>query len=62
VLLKRARAQGLSIGLTERFYDVDIAADLSQLADQLQHVPGKAPRTAKWLSDWASFGSKRSQC
>jgi hypothetical protein len=52
-LLTRARALGLSAHLTEPFYDIDVAADLSQLADELQRRPGKAPRTAKWLSEWA---------
>jgi uncharacterized protein len=55
-LLTRARALGLSAHLTGRFYDIDVAADLSQLADELRLRPGKAPRTAKWLSDWASAG------
>ena len=55
-LLTRARELGLSTQLTDRFYDIDVAADLSQLADELQRMPGKAPRTAKWLSDWASAG------
>ena len=53
-LLTRARALGLSVNLTDPFYDIDVAADLSQLADELQRLPGKAPRTAKWLSKWAS--------
>jgi rSAM/selenodomain-associated transferase 1 len=53
-LLTRARALGLSVNLTDPFYDIDVAADLSQLADELQRLPGKAPRTAKWLSEWAS--------
>ena len=53
-LLTRARALGLSVHLTDPFYDIDVAADLSQLADELQRLPGKAPRTAKWLSEWAS--------
>jgi len=53
-LLTRARALGLSVHLTDPFYDIDVAADLSQLADELQRIPGKAPRTAKWLSEWAS--------
>ena len=55
-LLGRARALGLSAQLTGRFYDIDLAADLSQLADELQRVPGKAPRTAKWISEWANAG------
>jgi uncharacterized protein len=55
-LLTRARALGLSAHLIDRFYDIDVAADLSQLANELQRIPGKAPRTAKWLSEWASAG------
>jgi uncharacterized protein len=55
-LLAHARALGLSIHLTDPFYDIDVAADLTQLADELQRMPGKAPRTAKWLSEWASAG------
>jgi uncharacterized protein len=55
-LLTRARALGLSVHLTDLFYDIDVAADLTQLADELQRIPGKAPRTAKWLSEWASAG------
>jgi uncharacterized protein len=57
-LLTRARALGLSVHLTDPFYDIDVAEDLSQLADELQRIPGKAPRTAKWLSEWASAGSE----
>ena len=45
-LLTRARALGLSVHLTDPFYDIDIAADLNQLADELQRLPKKAPRTA----------------
>ena len=53
-LLRRAGARGLSVHLTDPFYDIDVAADLSQLADDLQRIPGKAPRTAKWLLQRAS--------
>jgi len=53
-LLTRARALGLSVHLTDPFYDIDVEADLNKLADELQRIPGKAPRTAKWLSEWAS--------
>lgn len=55
-VLIRARELGLSIQLTDPFYDIDIAADLSQLADELRRMPGKAPRTAEWLSKQASAG------
>jgi len=53
-LLRRAGALGLSVHLTDPFYDIDVAADLSQLADDLKRIPGKAPRTAKWLFERAS--------
>ena len=53
-LLRRAGARGLSVHLTDPFYDIDVAADLSQLADDLQRIPWKAPRTAKWLLQRAS--------
>jgi hypothetical protein len=55
-LLTRARALGLSVHLTDLFSEIDIAADLGQLADELQRIPMKAPRTTKWLSEWASAG------
>jgi hypothetical protein len=45
-LLTRARALGLAAHLTDRFYDIDVAAGLSQLANELQRLPKKAPRTA----------------
>jgi uncharacterized protein len=51
-LLVRARALGLSVRLTDPFYDIDVAADLSRLAAELQDVPAKAPRTAQWLTEW----------
>lgn len=49
-LLARARALSLSVHLTDPFYDIDLAADLGQLANELQRAPTRAPRTAKWLS------------
>lgn len=53
-LLTKARALGLSIRLTDPFYDIDEAADLSRLTEELRLTPGKAPKTAKWLSEWAN--------
>jgi uncharacterized protein len=52
-LLARARTLGLSVRLTDPFYDIDVIGDLRQIAEELQHVPSKAPRTAKWLSERA---------
>jgi uncharacterized protein len=51
-LLARVRALGLSLGLTDPFYDIDVAADLSRLAAELRLVPTRAPRTAQWLMEW----------
>jgi uncharacterized protein len=48
-LLKRASDLQLSARVIDPFYDIDVAADLSQLADELRRAPGKAPRTAEWL-------------
>jgi len=56
-LLARVRAQGLSVRLTDPFYDIDVAADLSQLATELQHAPARAPRTAQWLAAWRRAAS-----
>jgi hypothetical protein len=53
-LLENASNLQLSVRVMGPFYDIDVAADLNQLADELQRIPGKAPRTAKWLSEWAS--------
>jgi hypothetical protein len=55
-LLQNASNLQLSVRVLDPFYDIDESADLSQLAEELQRIPGKAPRTAKWLSDWASTG------
>jgi glycosyltransferase A (GT-A) superfamily protein (DUF2064 family) len=52
-LLTKARALGLSVRLTDQFYDIDEAADLSRLTEELRLTPGKAPKTAKWLSEWS---------
>jgi len=51
-LLGRVRALGLSVSLTDAFYDIDVAEDLSRLAAELQSVPERAPRTAQWLMEW----------
>jgi uncharacterized protein len=52
-LLDRASYLNLSVRLVDRFYDIDTGEDLRRLAEELQRVPGKAPRTAKWLANWA---------
>ena len=52
-LLARARALTLSVCFTDPFYDIDIPADLSRLAEELRLAPARAPRTARWLAEWA---------
>lgn len=51
-LLARAQALELSSGLTETFYDIDIAGDLIRLAPELALTPARAPRTAAWFAEW----------
>jgi len=52
-LLTQARSLGLSLHLTDTFYDIDVTADLSRVAAELKLNPERAPRTAKWLSEWS---------
>jgi uncharacterized protein len=51
-LLENARALGLSVALTEAWYDVDLPEDLRRLAAELRTDPGRAPRTAALLASW----------
>ena len=51
-LLSRARALQLSVGFAPPFYDIDVADDLTRLAEELRLAPAKAPRTARWLEEW----------
>ncbi len=51
-LLARARGLQLSIGFTDRFYDIDVEDDLTRLAAELRLAPARAPRTAVWLKRW----------
>ncbi len=50
-LLSRARALELSVGFADRFYDIDVADDLTRLAEELRLAPARAPRTAAWLKE-----------
>jgi hypothetical protein len=52
-LLARARTMKLSVGFTDPFFDIDVAADLMRLAAELRLTPARAPRTAVWLKEWA---------
>ncbi len=51
-LLSRARTLELSVGFADPFYDIDIADDLTRLAEELRLAPARAPRTAAWLKEW----------
>jgi rSAM/selenodomain-associated transferase 1 len=53
-LLARASLLDLIVRLTDPFYDVDVMADLSKIAEELRHTPSKAPRTARWLRERAA--------
>ena len=51
-LLSHARTLELSVGFAESFYDIDVADDLTRLAEELRLAPARAPRTAEWLKEW----------
>jgi len=51
-LLSNARARGLSVALTQPWYDVDVPADLRRLGAELHEQPSRAPRTAALLASW----------
>jgi rSAM/selenodomain-associated transferase 1 len=51
-LLSRARDLELSVGFADSFYDIDVADDLTRLAEELRLAPARAPRTAAWLKEW----------
>jgi rSAM/selenodomain-associated transferase 1 len=51
-LLSRARSLELSVGFAAPFYDIDVADDLTRLAEELRLAPARAPRTAAWLKEW----------
>ncbi|MGA8151475.1 MAG: TIGR04282 family arsenosugar biosynthesis glycosyltransferase [Terriglobales bacterium] len=51
-LLSHAQALELSVGFADPFYDIDVADDLTRLAEELRLTPARAPRTAAWLKEW----------
>ena len=51
-LLTRAHSLQLSVGFAESFYDIDVADDLTRLAEELRRAPARARRTAAWLKEW----------
>ena len=57
-LLSRARTLELSVGFAAPFYDIDVADDLTRLAEELRLAPARAPRTASWLKEWGLAAAK----
>jgi len=57
-LLAHARALELSVGFAAPFYDIDVADDLTRLAQELRLAPAKAPRTAAWLKQWELLATR----
>lgn len=57
-LLARARSLALSVQFTDPFYDIDVPADLSRLAEELRLAPQRAPRTANWLAEWSRAATR----
>jgi len=51
-LLARADVLGLLVRSIDPFYDIDVPADLSRLAEELRLTPERAPCTARWLEEW----------
>src|SRR5262249_37924833 len=51
-LLLCARSLDLSLGFAPHFYDIDVAADLTRLSQELRVSPARAPHTAQWLRQW----------
>jgi rSAM/selenodomain-associated transferase 1 len=60
-LLSRARALELSVGFADPFYDIDVADDLTRLAEELRLAPTRAPRTARWLKEWELAAASHSR-
>ena len=56
--LSRARTLELSVGFADPFYDIDVADDLTRLAEELGRAPARAPRTAAWLREWESVAAR----
>jgi len=51
-LMQRVGDLGLSVRLTDAFYDIDVASDLIRLNTELRQSPPRAPRTAAWFEQW----------
>lgn len=60
-LLTRTKFLELSTGFTQSFYDIDVPHDLILLDRELRLAPEKAPRTARWLSEWQEAVARLAQ-
>jgi rSAM/selenodomain-associated transferase 1 len=61
-LLTRAKVLGLSTGVTDPFYDIDVATDLIRLGRELRLAPARAPRTAGWFGEWEDAVAHLRRC
>lgn len=61
-LLTRTKELDLSTAFTDPFYDIDVADDLIQLAEELELLPARAPRTAVWCREWEQTVAQLRQC
>ncbi len=55
---RRALEAGLALEETERWHDVDVAADLSRLSAELGRHPSRAPATAAFLAGLGLYGTR----
>lgn len=64
-LLSHARDLDLSVGFADPFYDIDVADDLTRLAEELRMAPARAQRTARGSKSGnsrGSYGRAREHC
>lgn len=57
-LLARTLDLELSTGFAAPFYDIDVADDLTRLAEELRLAPKRAPCTAAWLKELELAGEQ----
>lgn len=58
-LMAQARSLNLSLCFLNSFYDVDLPSDLSRLTEELRLAPERAPRTARWLTEWTTMSQHK---
>ena len=58
---ERCQSLGLEVAVLPRGYDVDVAADLRQLAARLERTPDDCPRTRGLLEAWGWLATRRTR-